>query len=60
MIRYETSLRSGDLDCFVLEHVVHDRPEVGHFGWLMNVICPINYMCLFILFVKYASHLYRF
>lgn len=28
VIRYETSLRSGDLDCFVLEHVVHDRPEI--------------------------------
>lgn len=28
VIKYECSLRSGDLECFVLEHVEHDRPEV--------------------------------
>uniref|UniRef100_A0A0E0R2J6 non-specific serine/threonine protein kinase n=1 Tax=Oryza rufipogon TaxID=4529 RepID=A0A0E0R2J6_ORYRU len=27
VIKYECSLRSGDLECFVLEHVEHDRPE---------------------------------
>ncbi|KAJ1296222.1 hypothetical protein BS78_01G283300 [Paspalum vaginatum] len=28
VIKYECSLKSGELDCFVLEHVVHDRPEI--------------------------------
>lgn len=28
VIKYECSLKSGDLDCFVLEHVEHDRPEI--------------------------------
>ncbi|KAL5224251.1 hypothetical protein ABZP36_010890 [Zizania latifolia] len=27
VIKYESSFRSGDLECFVLEHVNHDRPE---------------------------------
>ncbi|KAF0930101.1 hypothetical protein E2562_030276 [Oryza meyeriana var. granulata] len=27
VIKYEGSFRSGDLECFVLEHVEHDRPE---------------------------------
>uniref|UniRef100_A0A0E0MAT8 non-specific serine/threonine protein kinase n=1 Tax=Oryza punctata TaxID=4537 RepID=A0A0E0MAT8_ORYPU len=27
VIKYECSFRSGDLECFVLEHVEHDRPE---------------------------------
>uniref|UniRef100_A0ACD5U4U6 Uncharacterized protein n=1 Tax=Avena sativa TaxID=4498 RepID=A0ACD5U4U6_AVESA len=27
VIRYEGCFRSGELDCFVLEHVKHDRPE---------------------------------
>ncbi|KAF8689374.1 hypothetical protein HU200_041915 [Digitaria exilis] len=28
VIKYECSLKSGDLECFVLEHVKHDRPEI--------------------------------
>nr|KYP37657.1 Cell cycle serine/threonine-protein kinase hsk1 [Cajanus cajan] len=28
IIRYEGSLKDGSSDCFVLEHVEHDRPEV--------------------------------
>ncbi|XP_062200791.1 uncharacterized protein LOC133903425 [Phragmites australis] len=28
VIKYECSFRSGDLECFVLEHVEHDRPEI--------------------------------
>ncbi|KAE8792889.1 Peptide methionine sulfoxide reductase A4, chloroplastic [Hordeum vulgare] len=28
VIRYEGCLRSGELDCFILEHVKHDRPEI--------------------------------
>ncbi|CAJ1948988.1 unnamed protein product [Sphenostylis stenocarpa] len=28
IIRYEGSLKNGNNDCFVLEHVEHDRPEV--------------------------------
>ncbi|KAL2319862.1 hypothetical protein Fmac_028831 [Flemingia macrophylla] len=28
IIRYEGSLKDGNNDCFVLEHVEHDRPEV--------------------------------
>ncbi|TKY68895.1 serine/threonine-protein kinase cdc7 [Spatholobus suberectus] len=28
IIRYEGSLKNGNSDCFVLEHVEHDRPEV--------------------------------
>ncbi|OEL19981.1 hypothetical protein BAE44_0018997 [Dichanthelium oligosanthes] len=28
VIKYECSLKSGDLECFVLEHVEHDRPEI--------------------------------
>ncbi|KAL6905346.1 hypothetical protein ACP4OV_002947 [Aristida adscensionis] len=28
VIKFECSLRSGDLECFVLEHVEHDRPEI--------------------------------
>ncbi|PUZ40077.1 hypothetical protein GQ55_9G395600 [Panicum hallii var. hallii] len=28
VIKYECSLKSGDLECFVLEHVQHDRPEI--------------------------------
>ncbi|KAF3448256.1 hypothetical protein FNV43_RR08969 [Rhamnella rubrinervis] len=28
VIKYEDSFKSGDSDCFVLEHVEHDRPEV--------------------------------
>ncbi|XP_008794934.2 probable serine/threonine-protein kinase cdc7 [Phoenix dactylifera] len=28
VIKYEGSFRSGDSECFVLEHVEHDRPEV--------------------------------
>ncbi|KAL2626292.1 hypothetical protein AAZV13_07G103100 [Glycine max] len=28
IIRYEGSLKNGNSDCFVLEHVDHDRPEV--------------------------------
>jgi hypothetical protein len=35
VIRYEERFRSGELDCFVLEHVKHDRPEVNHFCWLL-------------------------
>ncbi|KAK3153310.1 hypothetical protein QOZ80_2BG0170630 [Eleusine coracana subsp. coracana] len=27
VIKYDSSFRSGDLECFVLEHVEHDRPE---------------------------------
>uniref|UniRef100_A0ACD5TMB6 Uncharacterized protein n=1 Tax=Avena sativa TaxID=4498 RepID=A0ACD5TMB6_AVESA len=27
VIKYEGRFRSGELDCFVLEHVKHDRPE---------------------------------
>uniref|UniRef100_A0A0D9XMI5 non-specific serine/threonine protein kinase n=1 Tax=Leersia perrieri TaxID=77586 RepID=A0A0D9XMI5_9ORYZ len=27
VIKYECSFRSNDLECFVLEHVEHDRPE---------------------------------
>ncbi|XP_020519796.1 uncharacterized protein LOC18429215 [Amborella trichopoda] len=28
VIKYEGSFKSGNLDCFVLEHVQHERPEV--------------------------------
>ncbi|KAK9910958.1 hypothetical protein M0R45_034891 [Rubus argutus] len=28
IIKYEGSFRSGDSECFILEHVEHDRPEV--------------------------------
>ncbi|PKA58900.1 Cyclin-dependent kinase F-4 [Apostasia shenzhenica] len=28
VIKYEGSFKSGDLHCFVLEHIEHDRPEV--------------------------------
>ncbi|XP_062073882.1 uncharacterized protein LOC133778073 [Humulus lupulus] len=28
VIKYEGSVKNGDSDCFVLEHVEHDRPEV--------------------------------
>ncbi|KAL5560514.1 hypothetical protein UlMin_036725 [Ulmus minor] len=28
IIKFEESVKSGDMDCFVLEHVEHDRPEV--------------------------------
>nr|XP_010919908.1 probable serine/threonine-protein kinase cdc7 isoform X2 [Elaeis guineensis] len=28
VIKYEGSFRNGDSECFVLEHVEHDRPEV--------------------------------
>lgn len=28
MIKYECSFKNGDSECFVLEHVEHDRPEV--------------------------------
>ncbi|XP_077237464.1 protein kinase superfamily protein [Tasmannia lanceolata] len=28
VIKYEGSFRSGNSDCFILEHVEHDRPEV--------------------------------
>ncbi|KAL6641470.1 hypothetical protein ACP70R_019651 [Stipagrostis hirtigluma subsp. patula] len=28
VIKFECSFRSGDLECFVLEHVEHDRPEI--------------------------------
>ncbi|KAK7382840.1 hypothetical protein VNO80_01942 [Phaseolus coccineus] len=28
IIRYEGSLKNGNTDCFVLEHVEHERPEV--------------------------------
>lgn len=28
MIKFEGSFKSGDAECFVLEHVEHDRPEV--------------------------------
>lgn len=28
IIKFEGSFKSGSSDCFVLEHVVHDRPEV--------------------------------
>ncbi|TKV94881.1 hypothetical protein SEVIR_9G325000v4 [Setaria viridis] len=28
VIKYECSLKSGELECFVLEHVEHDRPEI--------------------------------
>ncbi|TVU31657.1 hypothetical protein EJB05_23353, partial [Eragrostis curvula] len=28
VIKYDRSLQSGDLECFVLEHVEHDRPEI--------------------------------
>ncbi|KAM6588395.1 hypothetical protein CsatA_011000 [Cannabis sativa] len=28
VIKYEGSIKNGDSDCFVLEHVEHDRPEV--------------------------------
>ena len=28
MIKYGGSFKSGNSDCFVLEHVEHDRPEV--------------------------------
>ncbi|EMS63725.1 Peptide methionine sulfoxide reductase A4, chloroplastic [Triticum urartu] len=28
VIRYEGCFRSGELDCFILEHVKHDRPEI--------------------------------
>jgi hypothetical protein len=31
VIKYDSSFRSGDQECFVLEHVEHDRPEVWHF-----------------------------
>jgi cell division control protein 7 len=30
VIKYDSSFQSGDLECFVLEHVEHDRPEVWH------------------------------
>ncbi|XP_030493997.2 uncharacterized protein LOC115709888 isoform X1 [Cannabis sativa] len=28
IIKYEGSLKSGDAECFILEHVDHDRPEI--------------------------------
>ncbi|CAL4915602.1 unnamed protein product [Urochloa decumbens] len=28
VIKYECTLKSGDLECFVLQHVQHDRPEI--------------------------------
>ncbi|CAN6311871.1 unnamed protein product [Urochloa humidicola] len=28
VIKYECSLKTGDLECFVLQHVQHDRPEI--------------------------------
>ncbi|GAB4834635.1 hypothetical protein Ancab_032898 [Ancistrocladus abbreviatus] len=28
VIKYEGSIKSGNVDCFILEHVQHDRPEV--------------------------------
>lgn len=28
IIKYEGSFKNGNTDCFVLEHIEHDRPEV--------------------------------
>lgn len=36
MIKFEGSFSSGDAECFVLEHVEHDRPEV-------TVICLFSH-----------------
>ncbi|KAF4364984.1 hypothetical protein G4B88_021801 [Cannabis sativa] len=35
IIKYEGSLKSGDAECFILEHVDHDRPELQWYGYCM-------------------------
>lgn len=59
MIRYEGCFRSGELDCFILEHVKHDRPEVKKIG---GYECYLSYqllICIHIL-LSIFSYLCRF
>ncbi|KAF4403913.1 hypothetical protein G4B88_014369, partial [Cannabis sativa] len=40
VIKYEGSVKNGDSDCFVLEHVEHDRPE----GVIHRDVKPGNFL----------------
>lgn len=35
VIKYEGSFKYGNSDCFILEYVEHDRPEVIGAPWIM-------------------------
>ena len=41
VIKYEGCFSNGDSDCFVLEHVEHDRPEViiRYSQFLFSFVC---------------------
>jgi hypothetical protein len=58
VIRYEDRFRSGELDCFVLEHVKHDRPEVNHFCWLQMLLL-LSTVDIGLSFVENISYLCR-
>lgn len=60
IIKYEGCFKSGDSDCFVLEHVKHDRPEVIFFNAnfsfsLYVIICLFHFFLtfLFVLNIRY-------
>lgn len=38
IIKFEGSFKSGNSDCFVLEHVEHERPEV-----IVEIVCNLNF-----------------
>lgn len=38
IIKFEGSFKSGNSDCFVLEHVEHERPEVT-----VEIVCNLNF-----------------
>ena len=60
VIRYEGCFRSGELDCFVLEHVKHDRPEVNYFYllWMLILLSTIDTCSSFVKnFLLYLQNL---
>lgn len=38
IIKFEGSFKSGNTDCFVLEHVEHERPEV-----IVEIVCSLYF-----------------
>lgn len=52
IIKYEGCFKSGDSDCFVLEHFEHDRPEVI-FLQCQFFFCLYVFICLFYLFLTF-------
>ena len=55
MIKYEGCFKNGDSDCFVLEHVEHDRPEVNSIALqFYSLMLPLSFYAQYV-FLGFAT-----